>query len=71
VDDGIFLLRIPKFLHQGKHAVKVELCLGKFGDMFEAIIYEGVEVIQGLVVLGFNVRHVRDCNRRKGAKQEV
>jgi hypothetical protein len=29
--------------------------------MFEAIINEGIEVIESLVVLGFDVGHARDC----------
>jgi hypothetical protein len=29
--------------------------------MFQAVIYERVEVIEGLVVLSFNVRHAGDC----------
>ena len=60
MDDGIFVLRISQFLHQREHAVKVELCLGKFGGMFQAIIHERVEIIEGFVVLGFDV-HARDC----------
>ena len=48
-------MRIPKFFHQREHAVKVELCLGKFGGMFQAIIYERVEVIEGFVVGNFDI----------------
>jgi hypothetical protein len=44
MDDRILILWISKFLQQGEHAVEVELCLRKFGNMFEAIIYIRVEV---------------------------
>jgi hypothetical protein len=61
MDDGIFRMRIPQLFHQGEHAVKVELCLGELGGMFQAIIYERVEVIEGKVVGNFDVSHARDC----------
>ena len=37
--------------------------------MFQAIIHEGIEVIEGLVVCGFGI-HARDCNRQINRVQE-
>jgi len=68
VNDGIVILRVPQRLHQRKHTVKVEVCLGKFGGMFKAIIYERIKVIEGFVVLLFNV-HVRDCKAEFGIRK--
>jgi len=55
VDDGIFTLRVAQFFHQREHTVEVELRLGKFGGMFQAIICERIKVIKGFVVSGFDV----------------
>jgi hypothetical protein len=60
VDDGVSALRLPQFLQQREHAIEVKLCPGKFGDMFETIIDERIEVIKGLIVGGFDVSHVRE-----------
>src|SRR5258706_1658393 len=70
MDDGIFRLRIAKHVHQREHTVKVELCLGKFGGMFQAIIHKRVEVIEGFVVVDFGINHAKDCNRQIMRKQE-
>ena len=68
MDDGIFRLRVAQQLHQRKHTVKVEVRLGKFGGMFQAIIYERIEVIEGFVVSGFYI-HAWDCKAEFGIRK--
>ncbi len=60
MNDGIFRLRISERIHQPEHAVEVEIRLGKLGRVFQAIIHEGIEIVEGEVVAGFKV-HVWDC----------
>jgi len=60
MDDGVLILRVAQRLHQRKHAVKVEVRFGKLRGMFQAIIHEGIKVIERLVVCGFSV-HEWDC----------
>src|SRR5581483_4706219 len=38
--------------------------------MFEAIIHEGIQIVERGVVGGFDVGHARHCNRRVGEVQE-
>jgi hypothetical protein len=58
--DGILILRVAERLHQRKHPIKVEICLGKLGRMFKAIIHEGIKIIERFVVGNFDV-HAWDC----------
>jgi hypothetical protein len=50
-------------MQQREHTVQVELRLGKFRGMFEAIIDERIKVIEGLVISSFSVRHAKNCKR--------
>ena len=55
VDDRVCLMRISKFGQHGDHAVEVEIRLGEFRGMFQAIIDESIEIVERLVVGGFGV----------------
>jgi len=54
-------VRVSQQVQEREHAVEVELGLGHFRGMFEAIIDVGIQVIDGEVVFLFGV-HKRDCN---------
>jgi hypothetical protein len=59
MEDGILLLRTAERSHQRPHPPQVEIGLGEFGGFFEAIIYEGIQVVECLVVGGFGVHIVK------------
>ncbi len=47
-------------LYQHVYAVKVELRLGVFGGMFQAIIHKRIKIIKGFMAFGFDAP-ARDC----------
>ena len=59
---GFLIVKYQKFpvwikmLHQSTFFY-IEVSFGQLGGMFEAIIYERIEVIEGEVVLFFSVGH--------------
>ena len=69
MDDGVLILGISKLRHEGAHAAEVEVGLGELGGMFETIIYEGIEIVKGIIVGFFGVGHGCDCiNLRLGIR---
>jgi hypothetical protein len=68
VNGGVAILRASQYGHQCAHAVQVEVSLGQFGGMFQAIIYEGIQVVKGVVVGGFDI-HERHCKAEFGIRK--
>ena len=50
MDDGVVVLRVAEQGHELAHTLEVKLGFGEFGGMFQAIIYEAVEVIEGVLI---------------------
>ena len=63
VQDGVLGFGVAKQPHQFLHAVQLEIRLGKFAGFFQAIIHEGIQVIECLVVDCFGVHTQSIVNR--------